>query len=386
MKKLNLKVSLSLTLLLIVISISMNTEINSTLASTSSPPSSNHIKLDDLVVASPMIIDYDADFESYGFPGDGSPGDPYRIENLNITTTGDYCLNFGGYTTKHFIVQNCFLKTDTNYAIYIGKYANIGDGTVDIYNNEIISTGNDGLNLNGVVNGKIRENYIVSFSASISVDDSNFTYVHNNTVSAETGIEMSNSLGSTILRNICDDNSKSGIYIVNSNDTVIAQNNCSDNGHTGIVAEQSHDLTIISNYAINNFNGISVLGSSGSTITNNYIESNAGYGLRMQGSVGLNKIYHNAFINNNNIGTQVQAFDDVGDQWYDEVLEEGNYWDDWSGSSSSTYTIEGAAGSEDLYPLDVVPNISEYTNGFLSYILISILVSIPLVLWIKRRN
>ncbi|MBY9002101.1 MAG: right-handed parallel beta-helix repeat-containing protein, partial [Candidatus Heimdallarchaeota archaeon] len=229
MKKSGLKVSIMLILsLLILYSVALNAEVRTSSAETPLTTPSNQPSLEDLIVETPMIIDYDSDFESYGFPGDGSPGDPYRIENLNITTTEDYCLNFGGYTTKHFIIQNCFLKTDTNYAIYIGKYNIIAEGTVDIYNNDIVSTGNDGLKLDGVVNGKIRENYIVSISAALSLDDSNFTYVHNNVFAAYTGVSVINSRGVTILKNTCTETTDTGIHLLNANETIIAHNNVSN--------------------------------------------------------------------------------------------------------------------------------------------------------------
>ena len=109
MKKNNLKVSIMLILsLLIIYSVALNAGVNLSSANTSLSSPSDQPSLKDLIEKSPMTIDYDSDFESYGFPGDGSAVNPYRIENYNITTSGDYCLNFGGYTTKHFIIQKLF--------------------------------------------------------------------------------------------------------------------------------------------------------------------------------------------------------------------------------------------------------------------------------------
>ena len=137
MKKNNLKVSVVLILsLLILYNVASNAGVDNSSAKTSLSSLSNQPSLKDLVIQSPMTIDYDSDFE--GLPGDGSAVNPYRIENYNITTSGDYCLNFGGYTTKHFIIQNCFLKTDTNYAIYLGKYQNMAEETVVILSNVIV--------------------------------------------------------------------------------------------------------------------------------------------------------------------------------------------------------------------------------------------------------
>lgn len=387
MKKNNLKISIILIVsLLILYSIGLNTEVKNSVAKTSLSSPSNQVSLDDLIAHTPMTIDNDVDFETYSLPGDGSVGDPYRIENYNITTTGDYCLNFGGYTTKHFIIKNCFLKTDTNSAIFMGKYQNMADGTVDIYFNTIISTGNSGLRIDGGIDSGIYENNIISFDAGIDLVDSNFTYVHDNVIVSPYGIRTLNSPGVVINKNICNETTIVGIRVENSNGTIITHNNCSNNADTGIVVIHSENLTISNNYLINNFYGIRIMGSSGSLITNNNFTASTSYGLSMTLSVGTNKIYHNAFYDNNLAGTTVQALDDAGDQWYDEVLEEGNFWNDWSGSVSSTYTIDGSAGSEDPYPLGFVPEISEYTNGYLSYIMIAMFLAIPLVVYFRKRK
>ncbi len=386
MKKNNLKISIILILsLLVLYNISANTNLTNPLASTSSTIPPSLPVLEDLVDALPMTIDNDVDFETYGFPGDGSSGNPYRIENYNITTTGDYCLNFGGYTTKHFIIQNCFLKTDTNYAIYLGKYQDMAENTLNIENNIIISTGNDALKIEGAIGGKIQENFLISFTASLTVK-ANFTYVKDNICYSEIGIHVLDSHGVKLERNVCNETTGTGIRVENSNGTIITHNNCSNNGGTGIDIEYSEDLIISNNYLINNFFGMLVTGSGGSLITNNSFDTSTSYGLSMTLSTGLNKIYHNEFKDNNLAGTTVQALDNAGDQWYDEVLEEGNYWNDWSGASSSSYTLDGSAGSEDLYPLGFVPEISEYTSGYISYIMIIVILAIPLVVYSKKRK
>ena len=62
------------------------------------------------------------------------------------------------------------------------------------------------------------------------------------------------------------------------------------------------------------------------------------------------------------------------------------FGNDWSGASISSYSIDGAAGSEDPYPLGFVPEISEYTNGYLAYIMIAMFLAIPLVVFIRKRK
>jgi parallel beta-helix repeat protein len=385
MKKNNLKISIMLILsLLVFYNISANTNLTNPLASTSSTIPPSLPVLEDLVDALPMTIDNDVDFETYGFPGDGSVGDPYRIENYNITTNGDYCLNFGGYTTKHFIIQNCYLKTDTNYAIYFGKYQDMAEDTINVESNIIISTGNDALKIDGAIGGKIQENFLIGFTASLTLR-SNFTYVKDNMCYSEIGIHVLDSYGVKLERNACNETTGTGIRVENSNEITITHNNCSNNAGTGITAENSLNLTISNNYLRHNFYGMWISGSSGSLITNNLFDSSTSYGLTMTLSIGTNKIYHNAFYDNNLVGTTVQALDNSGEQWFDEVLEEGNFWNDLSGASSS-YSIDGSAGSEDPYPLDFVPEISEFTSGYISYLMVTIFLAIPLVVYSKKRK
>ncbi|MHA2256134.1 MAG: right-handed parallel beta-helix repeat-containing protein [Candidatus Heimdallarchaeaceae archaeon] len=453
---------------LIIYSVTSNSSVSNTLAKTSSNPLSDQVLLQDLVDHTPMTVDVDGDFVFHGFPGNGDPSNPYRIENYNITTTGQPCLSFAGYTTKHFVVQNCFLKTNTYDAILLGKYQEMAAGTVHIFNNTIISRNHTALTLNGSIGGviddnliigldggivikddftyvsgntinahtaikitnsigveiidnicdknsnvgievinsseviitgntgsiilngsldaRLEENYMVDFDGGIEIRDSDFTYVKGNTVQANTAIQLTGSNSVKLINNICNDNAEVGIKLTNSNYTVITGNNCSNNGDSGIRSENSLNLTISYNYLKENFYGMRIIGSSDSLITNNYFGTNTGYGLSMQGSVGLNQIYHNAFFDNNFAGNKIQASDDVGDQWYSVELQEGNYWNTWNPAVSASYTIDGAAGSEDLYPLDEVPDISEFSKSYAIFIMIFMFFAIPLVLLSKRRK
>jgi parallel beta-helix repeat protein len=470
-KRANFKISIMFILLfLITYGTTLNSGFNNTSATKSSTQIPGLPSLDDLVFVPPIVIDYDSDFEAYGFPGDGSPSDPYRIENYNITTTSDSCISFGGFTTKHFIIQNCYLKTDTNYTIVLGKHTNLHVGSFRIEGNDIESSSGGGLRikgsldggayynnivsfdagiviedsnftyvkgntvyastavkltnshlasiiqndfdknaeigieldfsndatitgnnfsylvLRGSINGKIVDNYVVDVDGGIDIRDSDFTYVKGNIVQANTGIRINNSNYVELIYNTCNNNAEVGIKVTNSGDAVITGNNCTNNGDSGIRAEMSNDLAISHNYLIDNYFGMRIISSSESLITNNHFETNTGYGLSMQSSTGLNKIYHNVFLDNNLLGSTIQAFDDTGDQWYNEVLLEGNYWDDFTGTTSSSYTIEGAAGSEDLYPLDYIPDVPELSVNYLVFLVFTISFAIPVILLKRRRN
>ncbi|MHA2242049.1 MAG: hypothetical protein ACXACE_10615, partial [Candidatus Thorarchaeota archaeon] len=55
----------------------------------------------------PIVITSNDNFTDYGFPGDGTVGDPYTISGYNITTT-DICISIKN-TDAYFTIRDCFL-------------------------------------------------------------------------------------------------------------------------------------------------------------------------------------------------------------------------------------------------------------------------------------
>jgi parallel beta-helix repeat protein len=89
-------------------------------------------------------------------------------------------------------------------------------------------------------------------------------------------------------------------------------------------------------------------------VTYNLLQENVGYGVHINVDSANNLIHHNSFVDNNLGGTS-QAYDNgTTNTWYDTATLEGNCWSDWSGTGS--YSIDGSAGSVDLYPLDCPPS------------------------------
>ncbi len=270
-----------------------------------------------------IVIEYDDNFTDLGFPGTGDPGDPYRIENYNITVTSEYPILFSGNNSKHFVIQNCFLKTDTNYGIYLGKYYLMGNGTVNILNNVIISETNNGIALAGGSSAIITGNTIETGMNGIKITDSEFCIVSYNTISGGyVGIWTERAPNCMITKNTCNTNDY-GIAVIESSGTSVTHNNCSSSTFVGIETQDSIDLTITNNRCINSsFFGMRFYDTVNCIITNNLLKENDQYGITMQSSVGVSKIYHNVFLDNNLLGTS-QAEDNTGNQWYDDVSQEG---------------------------------------------------------------
>ncbi len=362
---------------------SLNYSINNITAFSSTNLQMNQPVLHALVTHGPIVIEYDENFTDYGFPGAGTPGDPYRIENYNITVTSEYPILFGGSTSKYFVIQDCFLKTDTNIGIYLGKYDYMADGTVKILNN-IIITDNVGIEMNGGRGAYISGNTITSNDNGMSIyDSSGFSTISDNIISTvnSAGINVEGSSNITITRNTCVGNNL-GISLSNMADAIVTHNNCSEN-NIGIEITYTSNNTITNNILINNSdNGIFTSSDDDSVFSNNLFQENINYAIEFSLGSDNNNVHHNAFIDNN--GGGVQASDNGANNiWFDTISLEGNFWNDWI---SGSYDIDGSASSVDPYPLGTIPEIPEFSNINILIFLLSSIFVIPVVKLFRRKK
>ncbi len=79
----------------------------------------------------PIIILNDKDFKNYKFPGRGTENNPYLIQYYNITADHSESIYISG-TTKHFIIQNCYLNS-----YYTNIFIENSKGSVQIIENNI---------------------------------------------------------------------------------------------------------------------------------------------------------------------------------------------------------------------------------------------------------
>ncbi len=153
----------------------------------------------------------------------------------------------------------------------------------------------------------------------------------------------------TVIKNICSNNGYDGIYLYSSGSSTIANNTCG-NSNCGIYLYSSGSSTIANNTCHHNKYGITIYSSDFCFVTYNLLQENDIYGIYLVYGSDNNLFHHNTFVDNNLGGTS-QAYDDsTNNTWYDSFINEGNFWSDWSGIGS--YSIDGFASSEDLYPLD----------------------------------
>jgi parallel beta-helix repeat protein len=198
--------------------------------------------------------------------------------------------------------------------------------------------------------------------------------------------------GNNVLNNGCESLYDSGIYFFSSSYNNITMNNVSNNGNNGLynsgihltfssyntiinnnvstkngsgiyIGQPSNSNLITQNNVSNNDYGIFIYLSSNNNITCNNVYLNNIYGIYIR-MASYNRVYHNNLIANIN-----QAYDDEGDNYWDNGYPlGGNYWSDYSGVDNNKgpnqnivgsdgigdtpyQNIQGGVGAQDNYPL-----------------------------------
>ena len=284
----------------------------------------------------PIRINSNADFAAYGFPGNGTAGNPWLIENYEINGSGyGYCIYIGN-TTDEFVVRECYLHDASG--CYQPPYFQ-----------------DSGLTLNCVQNGTIDQN-------NISLNDKN-------------GLHLRYSSYNTITNNSLNYNSWENIMVRWNSDNNTIKNNRVTSSCYGIFINDCCDNLITSNVVLFNIYGIFMdEPNSIKNIIKKNIMSNNEYGIFIYASSTNNLIYHNNFINNTRqaiewCGNGTKSFQEALNQWDDGYPSGGNYWDDYIGTDSQSGPGQNEPGSDgigdtpywlDEYPLMSPFNYTEY--------------------------
>lgn len=244
------------------------------------------------VVHVPIAIESDQDFIDYGFPGDGSTENPYRIEQLNITSSAYLGMAVSVRDTHaFFIVRNCHIVSE-----YIGiAILNIASGTGCIVNNTLLSSSGNG--------------------GGIAIDTDNCTISDNRCI-----------------------NWGQGIHLNQASQCIISRNNVSDSTYQGINIRYSNNNTITRNRIANSTqHGLVFVGTSGFNVVYNNT------------FIGNGNVAEYTIDNTRNGSLRSQGYDEGSNNtWYDANSKTGNIWSDYSGFGS--YGIDGPSNSFDLYP------------------------------------
>ena len=261
--------------------------------------STSHKLLDlSLIQHGPIEILNDDDFIDYGFSGSGTAGEPYIIENYDITTTNLKGIYING-TTKHFVIRNCYV--DAHYSgIYISKVA---EGTASIINNTVKNNEEYGIFLVNSANSTLNNNTCSNNKYGIYLHFSSDATLTNNTCSINkwNGIFLDSSSSATLMENTCSNNKMYGIYLVSSSGAILTNNTCNNNEYNGIKQSSSSGTTLTNNTCNNNNYGIELINSANSTLDNNTCSNNIWYGIRLDSSSGA-ILTNNTFSSNKEYG------------------------------------------------------------------------------------
>ncbi len=275
MKK-NKRIILVFAITCFIVSLSAQTEmLTSQVGSNVVPqPSTKHTKLLTATPHDPIYISSDQNFSdtatANGWDGDGSPEQPYIIENLEIEAYRmgfTHCIRISG-TTVHFIIRNCILKyaNATINSAGVLSYSPHGQ-----FLNNIVYNCSNGIWIysdNNVVDG----NTCYDNELAIRIENSEFCTISSNNCSynMDDGIKLIFSHNNTIRDNTCNYNPGNAIYLADvSMDNQIVNNNCSIN-HVGIFVSMSLENTISNNYLFGNDNQAAFFSSASDNLfTNN---------------------------------------------------------------------------------------------------------------------
>ncbi|MFW9974704.1 MAG: right-handed parallel beta-helix repeat-containing protein [Candidatus Thorarchaeota archaeon] len=87
---------------------------------------------------SPIIINSNLDFESQGWPGNGTQSNPFIIEGLSIVTDGKECINIS-HTDVFFVIRDCYISSVKEWEGLYNRGVTFGDVTNGIIERVVIS-------------------------------------------------------------------------------------------------------------------------------------------------------------------------------------------------------------------------------------------------------
>ncbi|MHA2003923.1 MAG: right-handed parallel beta-helix repeat-containing protein [Candidatus Thorarchaeota archaeon] len=323
----------------------------------------------------PIAIDGDANFSDTalleGWDGDGSPENPYIIEELDIDLDGGVgrCIMITN-TRVSFIIRNCNLTGASGYwesmdSVYGGAgiyLENVNNG--ELFNNTCTSNSLEGIGLRDSISNIVANNTCNSNNdRGISLYNSDFNAVMNNTCTDNTfiGIHLWYSNSNTVTDNTCTSSALEGIDLWQSISNTVANNFCNNNGF-GISLYHSNSNTVFNNTCLSNEIGIELVDSEFNTVSDNTCNSNRrehiwwGSGIRLDDShyntvanntctnnmIGIYLIYRYAHSNtvanntcNNNLYTGIRTLRTSGNRIHDNTCNRNGEHGIYLESSSS---------------------------------------------------
>ena len=305
---------------------------------------------------SPIVIDGDLNFSdtalAEGWTGDGSPGDPFIIDGLDIDRgdSAGHCISIRN-TRVSFTISGCTL---------IG--ANVSPGA--------------GIYLNNVWNARVVDNLCQHNTHGVLAEGMsedcvliNNTCTHN----AVSGIQLDGSRNMTLSSNTCSGNYHGINAIVDpdvyheSRDHVITDNICCSNSYGISIGHFNPEslgpvllLVIDNNCSANSEDGIRIINPGYSTFINNSCNRNGAAGIRLRVDNIGNNVVENTFSENGQFGIyldQITWLNNFTDNLCSVNGQYGIYISEFSGMNNLRWNAFGHnlvgnaldAGSENVF-------------------------------------
>ncbi len=280
-------------------------------------------------------------------------------KTLNLTGIGMPVIDgMNNGNTVKIEANNCTIKNfkiinsagDWNLAgIHIASSNNI------ISNNTLSSNNGHGIGIYSG-NNEVHSNTLSSNGwAGVGIYAGSNKIYCNNIQNNGYGIRLFQAGSNIIYSNVIKNNGY-GFYHYSSSNNVIYSNEISSNTNDAFYIWNSGGNKIYGNEISGSKNGFEIwIYSSGNSIyKNNITNNNKGVYIYYPSYASNNNLfYHSNFIENSENNT----WDECTNNWYNETLEEGNYYDDYNGTDAdengigdTPYNIS-AGKNQDLYPL-----------------------------------
>ncbi|MHA2380095.1 MAG: NosD domain-containing protein [Candidatus Thorarchaeota archaeon] len=372
----------------------------------------------------PIAIDGDANFSDTalleGWPGDGSPENPYIIDGLDIDLGGGVgnCISISN-TRVSFTISNCNLTgagfhtgMDVGAGIFL---KNVTNG--ELVNNTCFSNGECGISLRRSTSNTVSDNICNNNRVGIALWTwyertayNNILFNNTCTLNGESGIELWNSNSNTLANNTCTsngeygirlsfsysnivanntcNNNRIGIYLYDSTQNTVVDNTCNNNEDAGIHLIRSDDNTMANNTCTSNMYGIYLYDSDHNTVASNtctssrygiYLHDNSTYNTVVNNTCLINRIGiflnssdSNTVVNNTCLINRIGIFLNISDS--NTVVNNtctsnmyGIYLDDSDSNTVASNSIFGiyldAVGSRVLQVLQIVSIMCIYTTA-----------------------
>ncbi|MFW9845595.1 MAG: NosD domain-containing protein [Candidatus Thorarchaeota archaeon] len=175
----------------------------------------------------------DTEFAAQGWPGDGTPTDPFIIENLNITADSENCIMIFNVSI-YFVIRNSIFTTSGEFADNI-QIISSRNGIID---NCTITGGRYGVYISSSSGITVANSTIYgSTSIGITVYTSDNCVIQTNTIYGNVrGIRFQTTVNSIIMANVVYRSEQTGIVLFfNTADNQIFYNFIGWNGPPGFI-------------------------------------------------------------------------------------------------------------------------------------------------------